>query len=142
MLLIINQSLILADNDSDEKQLLLLHQQVLDAHKNINLEKWLNGFTDNYVSANRGLISYPSAQEMKERFRPYIHSTKFEYYRDMVSPVVKISGDKTLAWVIVQVEARGKRGKENYEFQSAWIELYEKQSGKWVNIGNVSNMKS
>ena len=28
------------------------------------------------------------------------------------------------------------------EFDSAWIELYEKRNGRWVRIGNVSNIRS
>ena len=130
-----------ADSNIGRKQLLEMHKLVLDAHKNIGLENWLNGFTDDYISANRGVISYPTPAEQKNRFRPYINSTKFEYYRDMVPPVVRISQDGTLGWVIVQVEAKGQHGDDAYQFQSAWIELYEKKNDKWVSVGNVSNMK-
>lgn len=130
-----------AGETSDKDQLLALHKAGIDAHKNIDLEGWLDGFKLGYVSANRGEISYPTPEEMKARFRPYINSTTFEYYRDMVPPIVKVSDDGTLGWVIVQVEAKGNRGGENYDFQSAWIELYEKRDGVWVQAGNVSNMK-
>jgi len=26
-------------------------------------------------------------------------------------------------------------------FESAWIELYEKRNGRWLYVGNVSNVK-
>ncbi len=54
---------------------------------------------------------------------------------------MKVSADGTLGWAIVQVEAKGVRAGEAYAFQSAWIELHEKQDGEWVGIGNVSNFK-
>ena len=130
-----------ANNEIDQKQLLAIHKQGMDAHKNIGLEKWLNGFTDDYISANRGKISYPTSDEMKSRLRPYITSTKFEYYRDMVPPVVRVSQDGTLGWVIVQIEAKGLAGDDVTQFQFAWIELYAKKNGKWVAVGNVSNRK-
>ena len=139
--LVILPTSLYADDKMDRVQLLEMHKQVLDAHKNHGLEKWLNGFTDDYVSANRGEISYPTPSEQRNRFRPYINSTSFEYYRDMVPPVVRVSMDGTLGWVIAQVEAKGQSGDDLYQFQSAWIELYEKKNGEWVGIGNVSNMK-
>ena len=65
-------------------------------------------------------------------------TTKFEYYRDMVPPVVKVSTDGSLGWVIVQVEAKGVRAGEAYAFQSAWIELYEKQDGFWLTLNELA----
>lgn len=131
----------LADIAADEAELLRLHQEILDAHRNIGLEAWLAKGSDPFISANRGVISYPPKEARSEMFRRYIGSTEFEYYRDMVPPVVKVSADGTLGWVIVQVEAKGTRAGATYQFQSAWIELYEKQRGAWVNVGNVSNFK-
>ena len=130
-----------AGGEDDRKALLALHQEIIDAHKNIGLEAWLDKGIEPYVSANRGVISYPTVQERKDRFRAYIGSTTFEYYRDMVPPIVKVSADGTLGWVIVQIEAKGVRAGEQIGFQSAWIELYEKRDGAWVNVGNVSNFK-
>jgi len=130
-----------ADMATDEKALLALHQEIIDAHKNIGLEAWLEKGVEPYISANRGTISYPTVAERKKRFRAYIGSTQFEYYRDMVPPIVSTSADGTLGWVIVQVEAKGVRSGEDFSFQSAWIELYEKRSGSWVNTGNISNFK-
>ena len=127
--------------EDDEAALLALHQEIIDAHKNIGLEAWLDKGVEPYISANRGVISYPTIEARKERFRGYIGSTTFEYYRDMVPPVVKVSADGTLGWVIVQIEAKGVQADQEFAFQSAWIELYEKRDGAWVNVGNVSNFK-
>ena len=133
----------LAANKLSDRDLLLgKHQQIIDAHKHIGLDEWLNSGVDPYVSANRGVIKYPLAADRKIMFKSYINSTKFEYYRDMVAPIVMVSEDGTLGWVIVQVEAKGVRAEQNYQFQSAWVELYQKKNGQWVNVGNVSNFKA
>jgi hypothetical protein len=60
--------------------------------------------------------------------------------------VVKVSDDGSLGWVVVQVEAKGEQTEPDgtvvpLEFVSSWISLYEKRSGRWVRIGNVSNFK-
>ena len=82
----------------------------------------------------------------RERLGPYLQQTRFSKYADKVPPIVKVSSDGSLGWVIVQVEARGEQttstgAVESLEFVSAWIELYEKRNGRWVRVGNVSNFK-
>lgn len=61
----------------------------------------------------------------------------------MVAPVVHVSADGTAGWVIAQIKANGTEvgGTRTLQFQSAWIELYEKRDGKWRRVGNVSNFK-
>jgi len=98
------------------------------------------------VIANRGEITRPDRKARREGLGPYLEQTRFSKYRDKVPPIVKVSADLSLGWVIVQVEARGDRttprGRvEPLEFVSAWIELYEKGNGRWIRVGNVSNFK-
>jgi len=72
-----------------------------------------------------------------------------DYYRydDLIRPQITVSQDGTLGWVIVRVQADGirldKQGKPTVPlaFTSAWIELYQKTSGQWRMVGNVSNFK-
>ncbi len=77
-------------------------------------------------------------------FSAYFEASEFQTYGDMVPPVVKVSADGTLGWVIAQVEVAGAQAVADGEsaslaFVSAWIELYEKRGGEWARIGNVSN---
>lgn len=94
--------------------------------------------------ASRGEVVRPTLDERRELLGPYLDATECESYRDMVSPMVKVSEDGSLGWVIAQVAAAGTQTtgsgeRRPLEFQSAWIELYEKRAGEWLRIGNVSN---
>ena len=131
---------------SDTKQLLALHEEVLRAHRESNVELLLAAEQDDYVVANRGEITRPDRKARREGLGPYLRQTRFSQYADKVPPIVKVSSDGSLGWVIVQVEARGEQttsagGVKPLEFVSAWIELYEKQGGRWRRVGNVSNFK-
>jgi hypothetical protein len=133
-------------DDADERQLLALHERVLQAHRDSDVEALLGEPVEGFVVANRGSISHPSVAERRERFGSYLGNTRFSLYRDQVPPIVKVSADGTLGWVIAQVEAKGMQKQadgttEPLEFVSAWIELYEKRNGRWVSVGNVSNFK-
>jgi hypothetical protein len=134
---------------ADERELLRLHAEVLENHRTANVDRWLSNEAeaagDDYVVANRGAIKRPTKAERRARLTPYLTSTAFREYRDLVAPIVKVSRDGSLGWVVVQVHAaglrRGDKGEEPLEFTSAWIELYEKRGGRWVAVGNVSNFK-
>ena len=136
-----------ADRDTDRRALLAMHEQVLRAHRESNVDLLMAGaLDDGFIMANRGAISYPSLADRKQRLGSYLSRTRFSVYRDVVPPVVKISDDGSLGWVIVQVEARGEQTADNgsiepLEFVSAWIELYEKRNSRWIAIGNLSNFK-
>jgi hypothetical protein len=132
----------------DEEQLLALHRTVIEAHLKNDVEMLLkDDAEDGYVMSGRGSISRPSKQDVRKRLGSYLKVTQFEIYRDEVSPIVKVSNDGTLGWVISQVYVRGEQdtgGGEmaRIEFESSWIELYEKRNGRWLRVGNVSNIRT
>jgi hypothetical protein len=131
---------------SDPDRLLALHEEVLRAHRESNIDLLLAAEEDDYVVANRGEVTTPDRKARRQGLGPYLQQTRFSKYADKVPPIVKVSSDGSLGWVIVQVEARGEQttstgAVEPIEFVSAWIELYEKRNGRWVRVGNVSNFK-
>ena len=130
--------------------LLALHREVLEAHLASDVDRLLgSGYprVDDFVMAGRGEVSFPTREQMRARLGPYLASTRFDTYRDAVPPVVRVSRDGTMGWVIAQVEASGMqrsdpdRPEEPLSFICAWIELYEKREGRWAAVGNVSSFK-
>jgi glutamine synthetase len=131
---------------TDREQLLQLHKRILQNHLDGDLDDWLRFESEEYVLANRGEVSFPGKRERASAIGPYFKRSKFKAYRDLIEPIIRVSRDGTLGWVIVQVEAEGVSRKEDgaqepIHFVSAWIELYEKKDGRWLRIGNVSNFK-
>jgi hypothetical protein len=133
--------------EADRDLLRALHEKVILAHRQSNVETILEDEGADYVVANRGEVTRPTLEERRERLGSYLRRTTFSEYRDVTDPVVTISSDGSLGWVIVQVRATGIQTtesgeKEPVEFVSAWIELYEKRQGRWLRVGNVSNFKT
>jgi hypothetical protein len=131
-------------SSADEQQLLALHQAGLAAHLQGDIDALLAGQADDFILVNRGEISSPSMEQRREFLGPYLAATKFEFYHDALAPIVKISRDGSLGWVIAKVEARGTSATSDgsdvgIEFEAAWIELYERRGHEWIAIGNVSN---
>ncbi len=132
--------------EGDRTQILNLHKELLQAHLNNDIESWMESEADEYVVANRGEVSHPTKQQREERLRPYLERTKFSEYRDLIPPEVRVSIDGTLGWLIAQVKVSGVQTmedgtKEPMDVIWAWIELFEKKDGRWLRVGNVSNLK-
>lgn len=135
----------MSDNN-DVEEILRFHQQIIQAHGDKDIQAWLEGESDDYVVASRGDVSNPSKEERASRLGPYIEATTFSEYRDLIPPIVQVSDDGTLGWLIAQVQVKGVQNNEDgpeepLEFLSAWIELDRKEEGKWLSVGNVSNMR-
>ena len=131
-------------SSADEQQLLALHQAGLTAHLQSDIDALLAGQADDFVLVNRGEVSSPSMEQRRKFLGPYLATTRFEVYQDALAPIVKISRDGSLGWVIAKVQARGTRATSDgsdgrIEFEAAWIELYERRGTQWVALGNVSS---
>jgi hypothetical protein len=129
---------------TDERNILALHEAGLKAHMDGDIDALLAIQADDFLLVNRGEVSTPSKQDRRDFLGPYLASTKFEYYRNKVPPLVKVSQDRTLGWVAAQIEARGESMDSNGQARTieavfAWIELYERRGDEWVSIGNATS---
>ncbi len=134
------------DLEAEKEALLAIHQRVLQAHLNGDVDDWMKLEANEYISANRGTISYPSMQQRRQMREGYLGATTFSSYRDLTAPVVTISDDGSLGWLIAEVEAIGIQESPSGQADSihaiwAWIELYKKGAEGWEMVGNVSNSR-
>jgi hypothetical protein len=132
-------------DSTDVNRLLELHGELLLAYRAADVDLLLRADSPDYVQISRGQITSPPTAERAARMGPYFERTRFHEFRDLAAPIVKVSSEGTLGWVIAQVHAAGvmstdeEPGEQLVEFTSAWVELYEKRSGNWVRVGNASS---
>ncbi len=129
---------------ADELELLRIHEAVMESHRQGDVETWMAVESERYTSVNRGRITFPSSDDRRQMREPYLASTTFTMYRDLRTPLVRVSGDGSLGWLMAEVEVRGvQRGQGGEETPIhtiwAWIELYEKGPDGWRVVGNASN---
>ena len=134
------------ETSADERALRAAHETILRAHRENDLPAWTALEADEYVEANRGRVTFPTREERRARRAPYLDETRFTRYEDLREPIVEISDDGTMGWLIAEVGVRGTRTTadgtgEPVEFVAAWIELYRKLDGRWRLVGNVSNLR-
>ena len=96
-----------ARQNADEAELLRMHETVMEAHRQGDVEPWMALEAEEYVSVNGGRVTFPSIADRRQMREPYLASTTFSMYRDLRVPVVRVSDDGSLGWLIAEVEVRG-----------------------------------
>jgi hypothetical protein len=129
-----------------EAEVLDLHKAMIDAHWNKDVDFFLQGLSDDFVSVSSGEIHSPTREEVRERFGDYLNNTTFSEYRDLREPMIGVSRDGSMAWSLVQVKVAGKRtmddgSERDLDFVCAWITIYEREGDAWVRRAEVSTFR-
>ena len=119
------------------QELLQLHEQQRTAHFGKDAHLLVSTFADDFISIRAGQISHPTRDESLKRLQAYFQRSDFLEWDDVLPPIVRVSQDASMAYVIVhkrvRLRAKNEQGNELEEKTIfAWMETYEKQQGKWV----------
>ncbi len=135
------------DRLTNEQALLRLHRTFMDGHFFGRADDMQAGLAESFVQVGRGEVLASSGEQALQALEGLLQRVDYTAYEDRIRPVVRVSDDGTLGWVIVQVAARGVQLDEGgkpagpVDFVSAWVELYEKVEGSWRMSGNVSTFR-
>jgi hypothetical protein len=123
------------DLAADRAELLRLHEQARIAHLQKRAD--LMGFADSLMTVARGAVTVRSAAENAARFQAYVDRSTFQEWDDLAPPLIRISPDGGMAYVVVRKSVRltapdssGVAQPEHTVF--AWVEVYEKRGGQWT----------
>jgi hypothetical protein len=125
------------DLDADRAALLELHELARTAHLEKRADLMVASFADSLANIARGAVTMRTPAESRERLQAYFDRSTFAEWDDLAPPVIRIAPDGQMAYVIVQKSVRlsapdslGVPRPEHTIF--AWLEVYEKQGGKWT----------
>jgi hypothetical protein len=120
----------------DRAEILRLH----DLQRQFHFEKRAEAFdaqlSDDFISVNRGEIKALSRPDNIARLNNYFGSVEFEKWDDLTPPLIRFSGDRSLAYTIVHKEVtvtypgdNGDTIKATTEF--AWLAVYRRHPEGW-----------
>jgi len=125
------------DLGADRAALLRLHELAQTAHLDKRPDLLVASFADSFLNISRGAVTLRTPAENRARFQAYFDRSTFLEWADLAPPVIRISPDGQMAYVIVQKRVR-LNALDSAEVQRpehtifAWVELYEKQGGRWT----------
>lgn len=83
---------------------------------------------------------------MRQRFTQYFQGAEFTAWDDLEPPIVHVSPDGQMGWMIVRMkiamnraDASGRKTTESTVM--AWMSTYEKHDGKWQHVTNASTVE-
>jgi hypothetical protein len=132
------------DNESKAiAELLALHKDARRAHFEHDVDAILAGTNESSTSVRDGKVQVRSRDEVRKQFTQYFQGTKFTAWNDLEPPIIHVSPDGQMGWMIVRVriaytktDASGAQSKEDTVM--AWMSVYEKHDGKWLHVANAS----
>lgn len=120
----------------DLSELLRQHELQKTAHLTYNAELLVGDSEEQPTTLQRGAVTTKTRAENLARVKAYFGNYKFLEWEDIKPPIIKVSKDGSMATVIIQKRVRGtykdKKGQEQLgHTEFAWLEIWEKVSGKW-----------
>jgi hypothetical protein len=120
-----------------ESELLSLHMAERRAHFEHDVQTLLAHVAPVLLDVRDGRVNRVSREEVRQRFVEYFKNAQFSAWDDVEPPVVHVSSDSKMGWMIVRVriayiETDASGRKTNNDSVAAWMSAYEKQDGQWI----------
>lgn len=124
------------DLEAEYAELMRIHELNRDAHLGKDASRIAALISDDFLNIARGEIRHQTQDEMIARLQPYLDRSTFLEWDDIEDPVIRISDDGSMAFVVILKSVRLTQQDENGETVEghsifAWTETYEKREGDW-----------
>jgi hypothetical protein len=129
------------DLERERAALLDLHASVRRAHFETDVDLLVANDADEWINIRDATIIRRRRDDVVDFFRTYLEGATYHEWDDVEPPIVRVSDDGTLAWMIVRVRVRRTKGDRELRFTYAGIETYEKRDGRWVKVVEVGTFQ-
>jgi hypothetical protein len=140
------QTQLSVDHEKEKAELLRLHKSDREAHFKTDVDLLQESAPEEFIAVSDGKIHLTTKSDERKRFAEYFKGAKYYEWDDVEEPIVRISKDGSMAWMITRIRVRRTQkdaaGKEQEQkFIYAGIMTYEKRDGKWMRVANVSTFE-
>ena len=129
------------DLAAEREALLELHRKEIRAHVELDAEALASDHGDDFVSASRGRVSRATKAQSREFFTGYFKGASYPQYEDIEPPIVRVSDDASMAWILSRMRVRRVENGKEEGFVYAGMMAYEKREGRWVRVANASSFE-
>lgn len=131
---------------AERAELLRLHQSDRDAHFKTDVALLQQRSPETMLSVSNGQVRRTTKDAQRAMFTAYFAGARYDAWDDLEEPIIRISDDASMAWMIVRLRVRrvqkDAQGVErDQSFVYAGIMTYEKRDGRWMKVANVSTVE-
>lgn len=134
-----------ANVDALRMTLLDMYRDGVRAHVELDADRLADRNSDDFLSASAGRISRSSREETRKFFKRYFEGATYHEYDDLEPPIVRISDDGSMGWIMNRVRVRrttkldGKESEQHFVY--AGLMIYERRGSGWVRVANASTFE-
>jgi hypothetical protein len=134
------------NSEQEKARLLQLHERALRAHFENDASTFLAAYASQWYDVRSAGIRLRTKEEAFPAIEQYFKRTHFSEITEIVAPIIHLSADASMAWVIGEIRVRasqkGSEEKEqDFSFRCAWVSIYEKHEGEWAQVVDASSFQ-
>ncbi len=134
------------NQEKERAELLRLHKSDREAHFKTDVELLQRSAPEEFITVNGGKIYRVTKSDERKHFTDYLKDAKYYEWDDVEEPIIRISKDGSMAWMITRIRVRRTQKNDTgtereQKFIYAGIMTYEKRDGKWIRVANVSTFE-
>ena len=134
------------DLEVERRELLQLHKNDRKAHVELDMKLLQERSPTEFIYVTDGKIQRIRKAENEAQFAEYFKGAKYHEWDDLEEPIVRISKDGSMAWMVTRVKVKRTQkdpaGKETEtKFVYAGIMTYEKVDDRWMRVANASTFE-
>jgi len=131
------------DIEREKQTLLGMHAKSREAHFATAVEAAIEDLAEEQIIVRDGAVRRMTKGDMRQIMTGYLAGATFHEWDDIEPPLIKVSDDASLAWMITNTRVRFTKADENGNesetaFVYAGILTLENRDGRWVRTGNIS----
>jgi len=131
------------DIERERRVLLEMHAKSREAHFATDVEAAISDLAEEQIIVRDGVVRRMTKGDMRQNMTGYFAGATFHEWDDVEPPIVKVSDDASIAWMITNTKVRltragGDGNESEAAFVYAGILTFEKRGGRWVRTTNVS----
>ncbi len=133
--------------ETAKQELLALHATHRAAHFATDPAALLAAQAEPFITVANGAIHEVTREASLQRFTDYFAGATYHEWDDLQPPIVHVSQDATMAWMITRIQVRRTQtdadgNAQQQAFIYAGIMTYERRDGSWVQTANVSTFEA
>lgn len=134
------------NNEQEKARLLQLHKNALQAHFEKDAGTFLAGYASQWYDVRNAGIRLRTKEEALPSIEQYFQRTHFSDITEITAPIIHLSTDASMAWVIGEIRVRATQDvsdekERDFSFRCTWVSIYEKHEGEWAQVVDASSFQ-
>ena len=127
------------NSEQEKARLLQLHRTALQAHLEKDAGAYLAPYGSQWYDVRAAGIRLVTKEEELPVIDEYLRRTHFADISEITPPIIHLSTDASMAWVIAEIRVQASQEVAHEEERDiscrcTWVSIYEKHEGEWAQV--------